>query len=46
MKKERHPVYWLLMAALALLLALGVLLLVKGIQLGPNQLYASAPVSL
>ena len=35
MKKEKHPLYAALMVFFLLLLALGVWLLVRGMQLGP-----------
>ncbi len=34
MKKEKHPVYWLILACLLLLLALGVALLALGLLTG------------
>ncbi len=37
-KKEKHPVYRLVMALLILLLALGVALLVMGLRLGGDRL--------
>ena len=37
-KKEKHPVYRLVMAGLILLLALGVALLVMGLNLGGDRL--------
>ena len=38
MKKEKHPVYRLVMTLLILLLALGVALLVMGLRLGGDRL--------
>ncbi|MBR6184936.1 MAG: hypothetical protein IKQ41_01635 [Clostridia bacterium] len=38
-QKEKHPVYWLVMALLLLVLALGVALLIVGIQNGSVFLY-------
>ncbi|MBR5110804.1 MAG: hypothetical protein IK099_11455 [Clostridia bacterium] len=38
MKKDKHPVYWALMALLILLLALGVALFVYGITLGKGHI--------
>ncbi len=46
MKKEKHVVFWLVLTALLLLLALGVALLAEGIRLGPGALYASPAVAL
>ena len=46
MKKEKHPFYWLILAALILLLALGVALLIMGASLGPNRVFTTPPVSL
>ena len=46
MKKERHPVYGLLMTGLVLLLLLGVALLVMGLMLGPDRVFASPAVTL
>ncbi len=34
-KKEKHPIYWLGMLILLLFLALGVLLLLRGLREGP-----------
>ena len=36
MKKERHPIFWLILFFLLILLALGVLLLLRGLKEGPN----------
>ena len=46
MKKERHPVYGWMMAGLMLLLLLGVALLVMGLILGPDRVYAAPAVTL
>ena len=37
MKKEKHPVYWLILSCLLLLLALGVALLALGILTGAGR---------
>jgi len=36
MRKERHPVFWLIMLVLLLVLALGVVFLVQGLMQGPD----------
>ncbi len=36
MKKERHPIYRLIVLALVLMLALGVLFLLRGLKAGPE----------
>ncbi len=46
MKKEKHPVYWLVIAVLVLLLTLGIALLVMGLAQSPGRLYASPAVAL
>ncbi len=46
MKKEKHPVYRAVMAGLVALLLIGILLLVMGLMLGPNRVFASPPVAL
>ncbi len=46
MKKERHPVYGLWMTVLVLALLLGVSLLVMGLILGPDRVFASPSVTL
>ena len=44
MKKEKHPVYRLILCFLILLLALGALLLVLGLQVGVDWRWISSPV--
>ena len=44
MKKEKHPVYRLIMFCLILLLALGALLLFLGLQMGAEWRFTSMPV--
>ena len=44
MKKEKHPIYWLIVIVLTLLLALGVLLLIRGLQIGPDALFLTQPM--
>ncbi len=46
MKKEKHPVYALLLTVLVLLLLLGVALLVISLILGPDRVFASPAVSI
>ena len=46
MKKEKHPIYGLMMTALVLLLLLGIALLAMGIALGPDRIFASPAVTL
>lgn len=46
MKKERHPVYRLLMAGLLFLLAVGIALVVLGAQKGNSSLFLSPPLSI
>ena len=43
MKKEKHTAYRFLMAGLILLLILGVVLLVIGVQWGPDRVYLPRP---
>ncbi len=44
MKKEKHPVYRLILFCLILLLALGVLLLALGLYLGADGRWTGLPV--
>ena len=44
MKKEKHPVYRLILCCLLLLLALGTALLVLGLLAGGNLRWTSGPV--
>ena len=44
MKKEKHPIYWLILFCLILLLALGTLLLVLGLHTGVDWRWISQPV--
>ena len=38
-KKEKHPLFAVWMAVMLLLLALGILLLVIGLRMGPNRVF-------
>ena len=38
-KKERHPLFALWMVLLLLLLALGIVLLIIGLRMGPNRVF-------
>ena len=44
MKKEKHPVYRLILSCLILLLALGVVLLVLGLRVGGDWRWTGLPV--
>ena len=44
MKKEKHPIYRLILFCLIMLLALGALLLFLGLQVGEDWRFTSLPV--